>query len=147
MNELPNFSERLTELMFYDENLPNYKFGQKLGISANAISQWKTGKAVPTFSMFIRLADHFGCSLDYLSGRVDTDEKYTPNKNLPFFPKRLMDVLKEQGITWYRVVKDTKINDSNMRNWRRGSLPLIPMLVELADYIKVSIDYLVGRDS
>ncbi|MCL2555436.1 MAG: transcriptional regulator [Firmicutes bacterium] len=146
MNELPKFSERLTELMFYDDNLPNYKFGQKLGISPNAISQWKTGKACPTFPMFVRLADHFGCSLDYLSGRTNDDDKYTPNNNLPPFPKRLMDVLKERGITWYKVVKDTHINDSNMRNWRRGSLPLVPMLVELADYIDVSIDYLVGRD-
>jgi len=146
MNELPKFSERLTELMFYDDNLLNYKFGQKLGISANAISQWKTGKACPTFSMFIRLADYFGVSLDYLSGRVDDDVKYKPKKDLPFFPERLMYVLRERGITWYRVVKETRINDSNMRNWRRGSLPLIPMLVELANHIDVSIDYLVGRD-
>ncbi|MCL2847915.1 MAG: helix-turn-helix domain-containing protein [Firmicutes bacterium] len=145
MQEISKFSERLSELMFYNDNIASYKLAQKLGFGISTISQWKTGKRSPTLSNAVCLANYFGCSLDFLSERIDDDIKFTPQPLLPF-PERLVQILKERKVSWYKVTIDTKLSESNMRDWRRGCLPHLPILIELADYLNVSIDYLVGRD-
>jgi len=145
MQELPKFCERLSELMFYADNITADKLGKVLNLGGSTIRQWRAGKRSPTFFNALRLAEYFGCSLDYLAGRIDDDIKFTPQPILPFH-ERLLYILNERGLTWYKVVKDTKISISNIHDWRSGSSPLLPRLIELADYLDVTLDYLVGRD-
>jgi len=44
--------------------------GETLGISQVWLSQWETGKRTPSVEWLVRLADHFGVSMDWLAGRV-----------------------------------------------------------------------------
>ena len=144
MAELSRFSERLTELMQENDNITTDKLGEAIGVGGSVIRQWRAGNSFPTFENTLRLADYFSCSIDYLAGRAQNDYEYTPKPILPFH-EQLQVILKERNISWYRVVKDTKISDSNMRDWRRGCSPLLPRLIELANYFNISIDYLIGR--
>ena len=34
---------------------------------------------------------------------------------------------------------------SNLQNWKKGTLPYIETFIKLAQYLCVSLDYLVGR--
>jgi len=131
--------------MFYDDNSTNEKLGEKLGFGTSTVSLWRTGKRTPNLTNLIRLADYFNCSLDFLLGRSDDDSKITAQPLFPFH-ERLSHILNERELSWYKVVKDTRIAKSNMQDWRKGCSPLLPMLIELADYLDVTIDYLVGRE-
>lgn len=54
--------------------------------------------------------------------------------------------MKEKGVTRYRMAKESKIKDSYFTAWSRGADPNVDSVMEAADYLNVSIDYLVGRD-
>lgn len=41
-----------------------------LGISSGSITKWKNG-GIPNGETLIKIADYFGCSVDYLLGRED----------------------------------------------------------------------------
>jgi len=145
MKKLPKFSERLTELMFEDNNITTDKLGEKLGLRGSSIRIWRSGRSNPSLAMIILLADYFNCTIDYLLGRVDDNIIYTPQALLPFHMS-LTAILKEKNLSWYKVVHDTNISKTSMQAWRQGSVPLLPILIELADYLDISIDYLIGRE-
>ena len=136
------FNERLKELT---EGKSKHKLSKNLGFGESAIDGWCLGFRSPKLSYFIRLADYFNCSLDFLYGRSEDD---TPPKPAPMpkLDERIKSVLKACGVTWYNVVKNTGLSKSTLLQWGRGRDPLLSKLAELADYLGVSIDYLVGRE-
>lgn len=57
-------------------------------------------------------------------------------------------LLKEAGITAYKVSKDTGISQTTLSDWKRGrSVPKTEKLQAIADYFDVSLDYLLGKTS
>ena len=51
--------------------LSQEQLGNHLNISRDVVSNWESGATTPRMEIAIRLADTFGCSLDYLFGRTD----------------------------------------------------------------------------
>lgn len=43
-----------------------------MGYSPNAIQNWERGKSAPNIYAVSRLADFFGVSMDYITGRTNT---------------------------------------------------------------------------
>lgn len=61
--------------------------------------------------------------------------------------KRLKELRIEKNLTQTKLAENFGITYSNIGEWERGkSEPSIDMLVKLADFFNVSIDYLVGRE-
>lgn len=59
---------------------------------------------------------------------------------------RLRELRKERGLTLRELEDVINTSNQNISNWEVGrSSPNIEYLIALADYFKVSIDYLVGR--
>lgn len=58
-------------------------------------------------------------------------------------------LLRERGVTAYKVAKDTGIGTATLSNWKNGKYtPKQDKMQKLADYFGVSIDYLMtGKDS
>ncbi len=56
---------KLNELMSANK-LTQYKLAEILQVSPAAIYKYQQGKAEPSISKLIKLADYFGCSVDYL---------------------------------------------------------------------------------
>ncbi len=44
---------------------------KEVNTSQRNIGRWENGENEPTYSQLIKLADFFGCSIDYLVGRED----------------------------------------------------------------------------
>lgn len=60
--------------------------------------------------------------------------------------ERFAMLLKERGVTAYRVHKDTGIAQSTFSDWKNGkSVPGAEKLKTIADYFDVSVDYILGR--
>jgi len=59
--------------------------------------------------------------------------------------EKIFKLLKEKGVTQYRLAKDLDISDGLVGDWKRGkSSPTSERLVKLAIYFGVSTDYLLG---
>jgi transcriptional regulator with XRE-family HTH domain len=48
--------------------LTQKELGERVGVSEAAISQYESGKRRPDYEIVLRMADYFGCSVDYLLG-------------------------------------------------------------------------------
>lgn len=53
-------------------------------------------------------------------------------------------IIKERGITPYRVAKDTGIAQSCLSDWKhRKSMPRVDKLIKIAAYLNISLEDLV----
>lgn len=66
MVNLDNLFLRIKEL-----KLTAKKLSDDTGISTGNISDWKSGRSMPTALKLVVLADYLDCSVDYLLGRTD----------------------------------------------------------------------------
>ncbi|MDE6275933.1 MAG: helix-turn-helix domain-containing protein [Clostridia bacterium] len=64
----PPFAERLTFLLKYFK-YSAYKLYHNNGISKSAYYKWKNGVSLPSLENVIKLAQIFGCSVDFVIGR------------------------------------------------------------------------------
>lgn len=138
------FGERLTELML-TQNVSTRALAERIGVHVTTVQRWKRGSKQLFLSSLLKTADFLGCSLDFLLGRSNAVLDYVPRPCPPFYP-RFREVLAEHGITRYRLSRDTKIKDSYFTAWSRGTDPHVLSLAEIADYLCISVDYLVGRE-
>lgn len=143
---LSKFAERLKE--FIDESgLSASDIGDKLGLGNSAISHYLSGRYLPSLKAAITMADFFNCSLDYLLGLSD----YNSDKNFkscPPFGERFVTVCKEKGVSRYKLKDLANVSETTMRYWVNGTtLPSITSLTLIADKLKCTVDYLVGRES
>ena len=57
------------------------KVSSDTGISTGNISDWKSGRSMPTANKLVILADYLECSVDYLLGRTDDPTWHKSAKN------------------------------------------------------------------
>lgn len=65
------FSERLSLLIKYN-NITSAELARELEVSPALITKYTTGKASPSYENFIKIADYFNVSMDYLRGKSDS---------------------------------------------------------------------------
>ena len=54
-----------------DSDLTQCALSEYLHIKQNTYSQYENGKRQVPLDILVRLADYYGCSIDYLVGRTD----------------------------------------------------------------------------
>ena len=60
------------------------------------------------------------------------------------FIENLKRLIKEHGITEYRVAKDLDVHASTVHYWTHGrSEPTIPNIIKIADYFEITTDELL----
>lgn len=136
--------ERLTELM-EERGISNEQLAEKTGIAVQTIRRWKKNASKIYLSNLIKICDVLQCSLEFLVGRTEAILDFKP-QTCPSFYSHLREVMEEKCKTRYRIVQDTKIYDNYFTVWKRGRDPQLDTLIELANYLECTIDYLVGRE-
>lgn len=144
MEYLSNLPDRLKNLMFDKGEIKPNRLGEELQIAGSSIREWLRGESIPSLANALKIADYFCCSLDFLSGRSEKDEEVKP-RELPPFYQRLREVMKREGVTRYRISHNSRIRDPYFTHWAKGEQPNLNSVCILADYLQVSLDYLVGR--
>lgn len=62
------------------------------------------------------------------------------------FTDRFIQTLQDKQLTAYKIAKETGISQGLMNEYKNGiKLPTLQNLLKIADYLDVSIDYLMGR--
>lgn len=141
---MSKFAENLSALMQEHElNAPS--LAKIIKTDRTNITRYLRGERLPLFKVFVSLIEYFNVSADVLLGRLDYCEVQSFLPIQPF-GTTLRRVMSETKTTQYRIEKDLNISGGTMYNWLiNKSLPNVENLVRLADYMDVSVDYLLGR--
>lgn len=135
------FPTRLRKLM--DEaNISQQEIADFIGVSRQAVAQWKDGKTIPDMNNFKRTAEFFNVPYEYLLG--DTDSAVKENIEIADalgLSDKAIQFLKEQR------KKDTHNNSDIL-----GGL-IVSLLLEKADFGQIieyiqksAIEYITDRD-
>ena len=69
------FARRLSMLMI-EHGDTQLALAEAIDADNVSISRYVTRRAVPRLEMLVKIADHYGVSLDYLAGRTDVPEMF-----------------------------------------------------------------------
>lgn len=127
-----------------ENHMSVYDAKTKLRICHNAFYQWKSNNI--SFENLEKLANFFKCSFEYLLGRTDEFHVCEPVVPLPDFYERLRLLFKASNLSFYRLSRTTCVNYSGIYRWKKGEKPSVKSLIAIADFLGVTIDYLVGRE-
>lgn len=132
------FAEKLKTLRKINV-LTQKELAEKLKIKQNSYSDWENGKSEPNIEMLVRIADYFDVSLDYLMG--GKMKNITEEVSLCLKKLRMKRKLSQK-----QIAEELKISQQQYSKWEGGIItPNAETLVRLADYLDVSVDYLLGR--
>lgn len=53
-------------------------------------------------------------------------------------------ILKQRHLSVYKAMKDLQMSEYNFYRWKKGKYPKTINILEIAKYLDVSVDYLVG---
>lgn len=116
--------------------------------STATIYDWMTNKYLPNFENIIKLADYFKVNLDYLLGRSLNCEEVI-SKKIPPFDTHFRKIIKQYKSSQYKLLNDHIVSRGHLNSWlnkkNKKNLPSVENLVKIADYLKISVDELVGR--
>lgn len=145
MDKMSKFGERLNELLVQN-NISPEKLASALEVSVSTVYRWKNNETKLFLSNLVSLANFLNCSIDFLLGRSEEVLTFLPISVLPKFSLRLREVMKEKGISTYRLRKETRYDGKYFQKWDNGSDPLALTLIELAEILDCNVDYLIGRE-
>ena len=138
-------ADRLIELMTL-KGINNSTLAAEIGVSNVTVGRWVNGNNSFKLSNCLKLVNYFNCSLDFLTGRSDITIDFVP-KNCPPLYNHIRQLMQKKGISRNEINHKTTIKSSHFVDWNKGRDPHIVSLIELADYLDVTLDELVGRDS
>jgi len=142
---MATFSERISDLML-EKEIKSHELATIVGVDTTSVNSWKRGKFQMFLSNAIKLADFFECSLDYLVGRSDDVNEVSAKQCSPFY-SRFIAVVEECGYSTYRLRKESPIKGAHLNKWKKGTDPLMATLIIAAEFLGVTLDYLIGRES
>ena len=66
------FTERFNELL-KSRGINAVTLAKEIGVPKSIVYEWKSGQRDPSLENMLRIADYFGVSLEYLTGREDEE--------------------------------------------------------------------------
>ncbi len=140
------FQERFIDLVSDLEIKTKTEIASTIGITYATFSKIYNYGIFPTVPILVRIADFFNVSIEYLIGNTENDN-FIKSDNPKKFKERLYELRIERNITTiYKLSELIHIHRNNIAQWNNhNSIPLIDDIELIADYFKVSIDYLLGR--
>lgn len=132
--------------------LSQTEVAEKLGLGYYTLGKWEQGRAEPSADDLVRLADFFKVSTDFLLGRVDDTDNIVPSlpangtdigRNILL---RFRDIRLGRKLSQKTVAEALQISQQTYSDYEHGKTnPDLLTLSKIADFFKVSVDYLLGR--
>lgn len=143
-----NFADSLSELLS-DNNISKDQLAQILNVNRSTIFAYFSDDYYPQIDIALKLSNHFNCSLDYLLGLSDVKNKeyeISTNSMLKNFNDNLAEILKNSNISNAKAMRDMQMGEFTFYRWKRGMFPKTISLINVAKYLGISVDYLLGHE-
>ncbi|MBQ8292012.1 MAG: helix-turn-helix transcriptional regulator [Clostridia bacterium] len=138
------FQKRISEFVD-DSELAPAELTRRIDIDPRAFMLALQYGIIPTPRILIRIADYFKTSVAYLLGTTNEEIFYPADTASDFF-LRIQQLCSEKNVSYYRVAKQCHFDKGYISRWiKQKYFPSWELLDILADYFKVSLDYLLGR--
>ena len=132
-----NFGKMLKELRI-KRQLTQKKLANAIHSTERTIQSYEANVKKPSFDALIAISNCLNISLDALTGRVDSP--------VEAFASRLGSLMCNAPINCQDLADKLEISELNIELYLTSTLePTTSVLVKLADYFDVSLDYLLGR--
>ena len=139
------FSDTLKDLMSEKQITIKY-LSEQTKIKLSRLYDYINEKRMPSLENAIKIAEFFHCSLDYLFG-FTKEYKACEFITVSSINERIRTVIDNCGKSRYAVCKQMNIDQSQMFKWYNGKqTPALSSLINFADYLGFSLDYLAGRE-
>ena len=134
------FSIRLKELRI-SKGFTQSELGKKVGVSQNTFTNWENGSREPNFKTLRKLANVLETTIDYLLGEEEMTVQLV-------FASRLKVLRVSNGYSQTQIAQSLGTVQGAVSKYECGIRePDLKMLVKIADFYNVSLDYLLGRNS
>ena len=141
---LSKFSENLLALM-EEHNINAPALAKIINVHRTSITRYLRGERLPNYEDFVAIIEYFNVSADVLLGRIDYCDATTFHPIQPF-GTILQQAMNDVDVSQYRIQKDLHFSSATTSSWiNNKKLPAIDRIDKLADYLDVSVDYLLGR--
>lgn len=141
---MSEFTKRLKELI-NEKQKTLLEIENETEIFHSNLSEFLSGKHMPSYKNLVALLYYFDCSADYLLGLDELPTNEPLHEILPF-GKRLREVLTEYHVSQAKLIKTIGCSSSAIFKWLNGiSLPSTDRLIAIAKCLDCSVDYLIGR--
>lgn len=145
LNEKKNrFRIRIRELREDHGFKSQQSFADKFGVAQSTVGGWESGKREPDFDMVIKLSEFFGTTTDdIIVGTPPTESIYS--QDWRWDGRRLREECATRGRDPEDFAEFLKIPVTEYYAYENGTkCPSIPTLVNMANYLCISLDSLVG---
>lgn len=138
------FQKRLIDLID-DQDLSKLEFAKFAGVNKEVISRATIYGIIPSVRSLVKIADALNISIPYLLGETNDKTFYRADSPTSFH-ERLGELKCEKGCRYSHIAARMHFQENSFYEWKRkGLLPSLDYLKELAEFFDVSIDYLLGR--
>lgn len=138
------FQRRLAELI-EEKGCSKREFAQQVGVSKDVIIRGTMYGIVPSLQSLIKIADSLNLPLNYLLGKSE-DSHFYKSETGATFHTRIVELAEGKGVKYSEIAHKMPFPNSYFYDWQREkTLPSLEYLRAIAEYFKVSIDYLLGR--
>lgn len=126
------------------------EFGNIFGIVKSTVSLYESGKSCPNDQMKLRICEYFKVPLDFLVGISDVAEYQVGEFNRGILSdgrcrSAFLDLMEIRKLTLEEMSDTTGLDEAVLGNWFVKEVPSLQQLVLVADCLRTSIDYLLGR--
>ena len=140
---MSNFRERLEDLLL-EHKMSKNQLSKIIGVRPDTIYGYYRKNLLPKIHIAKGIADFFYCSLDYLFGLAEQIKNN--DKNDLSFQDTIKKLIKENHKSVEKTMKELNISDRTYYRWQSGeSKPLTLIIIILAKYFGVSVDYIIGN--
>ncbi|HIV63485.1 MAG TPA: transcriptional regulator [Firmicutes bacterium] len=144
MRSSETFRIRLNSLIA-DLDCSIYEFADKANVSKGVLTRAALYGIIPSVRPLIKIADCLCVSLEYLLGLTD-NTFYEPAPSPSTFHIRLAELCGERNVKYSEIGALMPFSANLFYDWQREkTIPSLEYLLALAEYFKVSPDYLLGR--
>lgn len=136
-------------------NIKAKKLSDDTGISTGNISDWKSGRSMPSADKLEILSNYFECSIDYLLGKDDKEGAYNMNdKSINDFYLIFNDALcfridslcNRKNLSILDMINECNLNKGFVTYLKRLNKPLpLSTLEKICKFLKITVeDLLLG---
>jgi transcriptional regulator with XRE-family HTH domain len=126
-----------------EKGLTQQELAEILNVSSMSISFYENEQRKPDSDFIISVSKYFGVSTDYLLGK--TYKRIIPREErVGVFSKRLKRVRELKGISQRQAAEDLNISPQNLSYYENGRDAGYGLLVRMARYYNVTVEYLIG---
>ncbi len=139
------FSDRLDYLIKENNHTPQTLI-EKLELNhVGIVYSWLNQGVIPKIDNVIKLSNLFQCSIEYLLGRSENND-FLPAKQVPPLDEAINKALTKKNLSKFSLKKNKIVSSGLLYSiFNLKYTSYTENIIKIADYLKISIDELVGR--